>query len=529
MKGLIDHMKRIVAAIVSAVMLLAMTACGDGSVKSNGHKYYEFFDSGKVRDEFDKAEHKLSPDSVYEKINYTEKMFYGSYTLYDMEKDVKSFQKTTSFVKRTLMNGKGESAEVECSFLPVAVAAGFNHCAALFTDFSAFDGNREQEWACVTFVSKSGKLIKTMSTFRVSGNKLIITPLKTFTKEFVDNNYHITYELGDTPIEYKFTFGGLGLKLTGNGDVVRLKSFPFTKEAEESKASQRDINCCAAIGSPRFDGMDSLTLPFQGKGLTYASDIDGKVYGFMGDYIYARLRDDGLMEIIKSETNELNEKQVTVREFACFFQGSEDFFSNCQLVLCDGETVYYYTETRSSREKLLNDMGGLSDSEIEARTKKRSELLGELETELNEAGISAVIDRATGDVSLDATVLFAGDSAKISDSGKKLLNKFMPIYTKVVYNEKYKGLIANTMVEGHTAPLKGSTYESGLALSKERATNVRKYCLTVKTSVDKKTLGKDFKAVGKSNSFPVYDNNGEINLAASRRVSFRLVLNNAKD
>ena len=166
MKGLIDHMKRIVAAIVSAVMLLAMTACGDGSVKSNGHKYYEFFDSGKVRDEFDKAEHKLSPDSVYEKINYTEKMFYGSYTLYDMEKDVKSFQKTTSFVKRTLMNGKGESAEVECSFLPVAVAAGFNHCAALFTDFSAFDGNREQEWACVTFVSKSGKLIKEIHVAR---------------------------------------------------------------------------------------------------------------------------------------------------------------------------------------------------------------------------------------------------------------------------------------------------------------------------------------------------------------------------
>ena len=66
-------------------------------------------------------------------------------------------------------------------------------------------------------------------------------------------------------------------------------------KAEESKASQRDINCCAAIGSPRFDGMDSLTLPFQGKGLTYASDIDGKVYGFMGDYIYARLRDDGLI------------------------------------------------------------------------------------------------------------------------------------------------------------------------------------------------------------------------------------------
>ena len=80
------------------------------------------------------------------------------------------------------------------------------------------------------------------------------------------------------------------------------------------------------------------------------------------------------------------------------------------------------------------------------------------------------------------------------------------------------------MVEGHTAPVAGSTYESGLALSKERADNVKAYCLSSDTGVDVSKLSSSFEAVGLSNSKPVYGADGEVNMEACRRVSFRFIV-----
>ena len=81
------------------------------------------------------------------------------------------------------------------------------------------------------------------------------------------------------------------------------------------------------------------------------------------------------------------------------------------------------------------------------------------------------------------------------------------------------------MVEGHTAPVQGSTYASGLKLSEERALNVKNYCLSADTGVDVSVLNNTLENVGYSNSKPVYDANGSVNMAASRRVSFRFIVN----
>ena len=81
------------------------------------------------------------------------------------------------------------------------------------------------------------------------------------------------------------------------------------------------------------------------------------------------------------------------------------------------------------------------------------------------------------------------------------------------------------MVEGHTAPIEGCTYASGLQLSEERALNVKNYCLSSDTGVDVSKISDALEAVGYSNSKPVYDANGKVDLAASRRVSFRFLVN----
>ena len=81
------------------------------------------------------------------------------------------------------------------------------------------------------------------------------------------------------------------------------------------------------------------------------------------------------------------------------------------------------------------------------------------------------------------------------------------------------------MVEGHTAPVEGGTYESGLPLSQERANNVKNYCMSSETGVDVSKLAANLEAVGYSNSKPIKDASGNVDMAASRRVSFRFVIN----
>ena len=82
-----------------------------------------------------------------------------------------------------------------------------------------------------------------------------------------------------------------------------------------------------------------------------------------------------------------------------------------------------------------------------------------------------------------------------------------------------------TLIEGHTAPLAGSTYESGYSLSLERATNVMNYCLSAESGAADSALAKTLEAVGYSNSQPIYNADGSVNLDASRRVSFRFMVN----
>ena len=100
----------------------------------------------------------------------------------------------------------------------------------------------------------------------------------------------------------------------------------------------------------------------------------------------------------------------------------------------------------------------------------------------------------------------------------------MKAYTSIIYNDKYKNFVQDTIIEGHTAPVPGTTYEDGIDLSIERAENVLNYCVALKTSVDTKTLEDTFTSIGYSCSKPVFDENGEVVMDACRRVSFRIIV-----
>lgn len=186
-----------------------------------------------------------------------------------------------------------------------------------------------------------------------------------------------------------------------------------------------------------------------------------------------------------------------------------------------GYDIYKIQNKIDAVKNSLADDALISENQLLKIYETKEAMFTELETALKNAGLSATIDRDNGEVMFDAAVVFAGDSADISDGGKQLLNAFVKAYGSVLANEKYKGFIEKTIVEGHTAPLATSTYESGLPLSQSRADNVKEYCKTIDAA-----LTQSFEAKGYSNSMPIYNLDGTINQDASRRVTFKCVINN---
>ena len=171
------------------------------------------------------------------------------------------------------------------------------------------------------------------------------------------------------------------------------------------------------------------------------------------------------------------------------------------------------------------DADSLDDNKLQEIAEKKADLYDDLKTEFEANGITVNINRSTGEIAMNSTVLFGGDSAELTAEGKAFLNKFIKAYTSIIYDEKYGGFILKTMVEGHIAPVSGTTYEGGMPLSEKRAKNVMDYCMSSETGVDTSKLASTMETVGYSQSKPVYDADGNVDIAASRRVSFRFVVN----
>lgn len=174
------------------------------------------------------------------------------------------------------------------------------------------------------------------------------------------------------------------------------------------------------------------------------------------------------------------------------------------------------------------DLSGLEQAQIDKIIAAETDLFRMLTEAFKSEGINVRINRATGEVSLDSSVLFGGDSAVLSDEGKAFLRRFAKAYAGVMLDEKFNGFIEKISVEGHCAPVDGDTYESALPLSQERADAVKSFMVSDDADLSADSLAKLsglLEAHGLSNRYPVTDASGNVDMAASRRVSFRFAVN----
>ncbi|MDO4519522.1 MAG: OmpA family protein [Eubacteriales bacterium] len=156
----------------------------------------------------------------------------------------------------------------------------------------------------------------------------------------------------------------------------------------------------------------------------------------------------------------------------------------------------------------------------------KAEVVSALKNEFSDNNVSVNIDSKTGAMTLSANIMFDVDKAELTDEGKATLREVLPIYCKVLLDEKYKPYLAQIMIEGYTDP--DGEYVYNMELSQQRSLAVAEYLVEIQddflNSNEQIDLQNYLCVTGCSTSDPVLDANGQVDKDASRRVEVKFRL-----
>ncbi len=508
-------MKKWIALALVLCLLLSLAACGDkeqdrdeaggGQQGAAGVDLEADIlmgtDSGVTLGTPEKA---LDPEQIYANLTYTPEMFCGNYRMLGGDTAAKEAAKTLSTFELTR---DGETKEYP--ILPYRIETGDDTLNHWVTRIKGYN------WCRVYFMRPYGEgdyiLDYFFCAYTVEGDKLTLNPIDHF--EVDAENNHITYAMTEVFLTYEFSFRGRTLTLSRDGKSVTMHT------GLNSSDDTPFISIEAYLSGDRsLDGMKELLFGYYGQG----SDVV-RVHllgeDFSSSDACGKMEANGLLTF-----SVLFGEEVKTYQFVYFYCGADG------LVLTDGTDTYYYNHSwytylkgdlsANVTDENAGKLEELPQDKLEDIVEKKDNLMEDLTVAFANAGIAVTVNAATGELALDASILFGGDSSELTDAGKEFLDKFVAVYASIIGNEKYAGFVEKTLVEGHTAKLADSTFESGLPLSQERADKVKEYCANAQSS-----LADSLEAVGMSCSKPIYNEDGSVNLQASRRVSFKFIIN----
>lgn len=518
---------RIMSLALALVMAIGLCACGKPKTGPFTQKEGDttvwymggnnlFAGDVNVPELFSDAPNTLDAASVYRSLEITEQTLYGGYVRGDMDKDLKEARKeiplnATQFPDKVL----------EISALPVAVYFGADQICGPDTlyQYSEFKAVTDREVAVLSFFMAEG-LCQVICAYEVSGNTVTFRHIRQDSAEGEAFSYYFT------GLEFVYDFSLVGPYITFSSDGLSLK----LTAASITKATDGNLSLSAYSlpDSPLISGLDHFV---SANAWNYAVSRDGVYY----DLSAFKFTEDGKAYIfLQNKDVSGNVTDRYLGEFVYIMQSSTGNLSTpFRLILMDGQNTYYYTDTLTMREaRALEDQGVdvtlMAEEEIEVIAEKKADLFDDLHDAFQSQEIPATINRSTGEIALDATVLFAYGESGVSEEGKAFLQKFMQAYTGVVFSDKYDNFVSKIMVEGHTDTT--GSYEVNQALSLERADSVKNYCLSAECQLDpahSQVLQTMMESVGYAYDRPVYDENGQVDMDASRRVSFRFIINTA--
>ena len=217
---------------------------------------------------------------------------------------------------------------------------------------------------------------------------------------------------------------------------------------------------------------------------------------------------------LKNREEELNSLQIILGE-------KEEELNGIQLILTEKEAALAEATARlAEQQEALTTQARRIDDLIGVR----SNIIRDLSTSLSTADLKATVDPNTGDILLDSAVFFETARSEIRQEGKELLDRFIPVYLNVLLSEEYRDYLGEIIIEGHTDST--GTYDNNLKLSQQRALQVALYCLNMPSlsSSQKNLLRQILTATGRSWADLKYDENGNEDAEASRRVEYKFSL-----
>ena len=155
----------------------------------------------------------------------------------------------------------------------------------------------------------------------------------------------------------------------------------------------------------------------------------------------------------------------------------------------------------------------------------RTELVEELRNAF-EGTAKVSVDPKTGAIMFDSSVLFDFNQDELRPEGEDFLEDFLPEYFNILLGDEFRDYVSEVIIEGHTDT--DGDYLTNLELSQQRALAVANYCLEDDNGVIDPdvvdTLRNIVTANGKSYSNPIYNEDGTVNMDASRRVEIKFRL-----
>ena len=249
------------------------------------------------------------------------------------------------------------------------------------------------------------------------------------------------------------------------------------------------------------------------------------------------------LQIMSAELDEKEQQLIIIRadldEMEINLKAKEDELNATNLILIAREE-----ELEELQNVLIAKQAALDEATahleeqrqlLAAQAKRIDDLIGirtnmirDLSSALLAANLKATVDPNTGDIVLDSSVFFETGKATIKPEGQALLDRFIPVYLDVLLRPEYADYLGEIIIEGHTDS--SGSYETNLKLSQDRALSVALYCLSMPslTRQQKAKLMQILTAKGRSFSDLVYDENGNEDPAASRRVEFKFSLKDAE-
>ena len=454
----------------------------------------------------------LNPDEVYKKTHYIPEMFMAEYKLLGGDPAVEKYIQDVGFFKFNEAAYSGGGVERELTNIPYEIEG------SVYLNKTAPDSTGYLYVMEARFVNakdnakETRKFLYTVSSAE-DVHTLKLKEIKNIDLEGDHYDEIVSYEEGQLELEYQFNFRGFALTLERDGKSLTL----HTGYDSEDNGPNVSLICYLTKGSPTMDHIAGFFMSRSAK-----SDSSSFTVTFINDknededssYAHGQLTDSGLFTFSVPYATETKTYQYVF--FMLGYNG---------IILTDGDTNYKYTydEDDFKAYKLGAVLGdGSSADDISADKAKeltvaQNSILTELEEALAKKNIKASIDKATGKVSLDSNILFASDSYELSDEGKSSLDEFLDVYTSVLLSDAHKDVVKNIYVEGHTDT--NGTHEYNQTLSENRAKTVSDYCISKVPEL------KDIiTAKGYSYDDPVYNDDGTVNMEASRRVVFRFTL-----